>query len=133
MIDLLDLLAAAGVDPPRLRVVDVGAMALGAEAWDPLVERGVADVLGFEPQPDACAHLQAAAGPRRRYLPVALGDGERWPFHHCAAPMTSSVHAPDLALAARFQNLAPLMRVVEVGEIQTTRLRACRTRTAPIS
>ena len=121
-MDIVSFLETQGLAVPRVRIVDVGAMMLDANPWEALVERGVAEVLGFEPQAAECAKLQAHATGNRRYLPYALGDGGRWPFHHCRAPMTSSVFRPNLELVTRFQNLADLMQVVATGEIETRRL-----------
>lgn len=121
-MDIIGFLQRQGVQVPRLRIVDVGAMLLETNPWDVLVERDLADVVGFEPQPEEWAKLQAHGSRNRAYLPYALGDGGRWPFHHCRAPMTSSIYPPNLQLAARFQTLADLMEVVGVDEVETRRL-----------
>lgn len=123
MSALLDMIRGQGVEAPTIRILDVGALSVGGQdAWAPLVDSGAARLLGFEPQAEACAQCNAAAGPYRRYLPLALGDGRVHRFHRCNAAMTSSMYPPNRALVERYQNLAELMQVVEVSEIPTTRL-----------
>lgn len=121
VIDPIDLLSTQGVALPPIGIVDVGSMRIGQDPWDRLVARGVARVVGFDPQADASASgPQAETG--RCISRYALGDGKTWPFHHCAAPMTSSMLPPNLGLAARFNQLADLMRVVEIVQMPTRRL-----------
>ena len=122
MIDIIDGLTAGGAPPPPLQITDIGAMAIGAEPWDALVDRGAATLLGFGPQPDECARCNAAARPNRRYLPHALGDGNPWPLHRCSYPATSSMLEPNTAFVEQFQNLGELMQVVAVTEVPTIRL-----------
>lgn len=122
MIDILGFLGEQRIAPPHVHIIDVGAMMIGANPWDALVQQRAATVTGFEPQADECARLEENAGPNHRYLPYALGDGARRRFHRCNAPMTSSMYEPNLKLAGRFQRLAEFMQVVEVSEIPTTRL-----------
>lgn len=44
MINILDVIPS----PPVVRVIDVGAMAVGEHVYAPLVNAGIASVLGFE-------------------------------------------------------------------------------------
>lgn len=122
MIDLVDLIAGHGLDAPQLRILDIGAMSLGAEPWDQLVDRGHAELLGFEPQAAECGRCNAAARPHRRYLPLALGDGATWPFHICCGAATSSVFAPHTDVIERFSGLVELMAVERIETVATTRL-----------
>ena len=56
-------------------VVDVGANPLGAPPYRSLLDMGGCDIIGFEPQPEAFAALEAVRSPRERYFPFAVGDG----------------------------------------------------------
>lgn len=109
---------------PRLRVVDVGALSLG-EGSDPyakLVAAAPCEILGFEPIAEECARLNRTARPGCRYLPHAVGDGQRHVFRQCNAPMTSSLFEPDRDLLCMFHGLDELTRVVSREPVQTVRL-----------
>jgi FkbM family methyltransferase len=124
MIDIVDFLQALGVQAPVIQVTDVGALRLGQESWDDLIDRGAARLLGFEPQMagETSAPPAAEAAPPRRFLPDAVGDGEVWPFHRCAFPATSSMFEPDLAFVSQFNGLERLMQVLETTTLPTRRL-----------
>jgi FkbM family methyltransferase len=119
MSGLINLLRQVGVEPPRLKFIDVGAMDVGRSRWDRLLATGLVDVVGFEPDPEAFARLAKTAGCGRTFLPHALGDGTRRRFHVCAFPATSSLLEPNTALIQRFTSLAELMAVQRVEEIET--------------
>jgi len=122
MIAIVGFLEQHGVLVPPILITDVGAMAVGGDPWDPLVERGTASVLGFEPQTEERRRLEAQGRANRRILPDAIGDGVEWPFHRCNYPMTSSMYPPNADFVTRFQNLGELMRVVDVTRVATRRL-----------
>lgn len=118
-----DILSVIG-RPPKLTVVDVGAMPLGnnRDAYSPLIEAGVATVIGFEPDERGFAKLQANASPGRIFLPYAIGDGTEQQFHICNYPMTSSLLEPDHATVDLFPSLGELMQVERTVPIKTHRL-----------
>jgi protein O-GlcNAc transferase len=110
--------------PPPLTAVDIGAMLLPNDT-DPLARlstAGLATVIGFEPLEAECARLNAAGVRGRQYLPYAIADGRRRTFYVTNTGMTSSLLRPDLALAESFYNLAELMQVTAMPEIDTRRL-----------
>lgn len=112
------------VMPPLMTAVDIGAMLLEG-AVDPfarLNKLGRLNIIGFEPQPAECAKLNALALGGRQYLPYAVADGTRRRFFVTSTGMTSSLLAPNIAFAQRFNNLAELMRVVATPEVDTVRL-----------
>ncbi len=108
---------------PPLKIVDVGAAA-GSDppAYARLLQGLSCDVVGFEPDMPAFERLIAAAKAGHSYLPYVIGDGSRHAFYHCSAPHCSSLFEPDTALAARFHNLAELLEVVDIREVETRRL-----------
>jgi len=109
--------------PPRIRAVDVGAMLL-SENVDPLLrltQAGLAELVGFEPQPDECARLNALRLPNRRYLPYALADGSVRTLYVTNTAMTSSLLRPNTKLVSLFQALPELMQVVATPQIATLR------------
>ncbi len=118
--DILSILP----NKPTITVVDVGAMTLGSgrDCYQPLIDAGIAKVIGFEPVESEHARLQAMARPGRTYLPYAIGDGSVQPFHVCNASMTSSLFKPNHDLTDHFTRLSELMQVVKIVEMKTHRL-----------
>jgi hypothetical protein len=77
-------------------VVDVGAYPIdGDPPYKSMLAAGLCRVTGFEPQEDALARLNAKKGPTDRYLPYAIGDGERHRLRICRAPGMTSLLEPD--------------------------------------
>ncbi|MCC6303511.1 MAG: FkbM family methyltransferase [Gammaproteobacteria bacterium] len=119
MFDLHEILDQP---PPPLTVVDVGAASMG-EGTDPyenLVRQPGVNVIGFEPNQEACAKRNAGARPNQRYLPYFIGDGAPHRFYQCANPLTSSLYEPNHPLLDKFQNLS--LPVTGVSSVQTVRL-----------
>jgi len=87
-------------DLSLINIVDVGANPLsGAKGpYQMLVDRGLASLVGFEPDPAAFDRLQAIKGPGERYLPVAVGDGKRHQFRICAMSGMNSLLPPNFDL-----------------------------------
>lgn len=106
-----------------IEILDVGANPIdGDPPYLPLLQTGLARVTGFEPQPDAFARLQAATGPRERYLPHALGDGAEHELRICAESGFTSILEPDVAQLALLTDFPRLARVVDRVPIHTRRL-----------
>lgn len=109
---------------PKIKVVDVGAMLLEGSppVYAPLIEKGLATVIGFEPVQTECDRLNSVFGSDHRFLPYVIGNGTRRTFHVCNFTMTSSIYEPNLPLAEKFQNLGNLLQVVRSEEVATHRL-----------
>jgi FkbM family methyltransferase len=111
-------------DPPRIKIVDVGAMSIGEEK-DPyarLMKTVPTEVIGFEPVAKECESLNLRARPGCVYLPYAVGDGTEQVFHECNFPMTSSLLEPNDDLLAMFHELRDITRVVATRRVRTMRL-----------
>jgi FkbM family methyltransferase len=107
----------------RIKVVDVGANPIdGVPPYAPLLHAGDADVVGFEPNVEALAKLNARKGPTETYLPHAVGDGGPHTLHICAAQGMTSLLAPDPAVLSRFHGFPDWGRVVDTRTIETVRL-----------
>jgi FkbM family methyltransferase len=104
----MDLLSEI-LRPGRLTaIVDVGANPIdGDPPYKRMLAAGLCDVVGFEPQPEALAKLQAAKGAQERYLPYALGDGTRQQLNVCALEGMTSLKVPKPEHLALF-NLFPI-------------------------
>lgn len=121
MFSLIDML---GKRAPQLKVVDVGAMWLGADdpPYGALTKAGRCGVVGFEPQQNECDKLNKMGLKRQSYLPYFIGDGAERTFHLTSAPMTSSLYEPNAALLSLFQMLNELTTTVSTTEVTTKRL-----------
>jgi FkbM family methyltransferase len=107
----------------RIKGVVVGANPIdGTPPYRDLLLAGDADVVGFEPNREALAKLNAAKGPNETYLRYAVGDGGRHTLHYCAAPGMTSLYKPNLSVLGLFHGFANWARVVATEEIDTVRL-----------
>ncbi len=109
---------------PKIKIADVGALPIEGmtNSWASLVEQGLCEIIGFEPNEEGCAKLNAEAKPSQRYLPYAVGDGKPATFRQCNFPMTSSLFEPNAALLDSFTGLGELTQVVSRDPIETHRL-----------
>ncbi len=121
MFSLIDML---GRRAPHMKVVDVGAMWLGADdpPYGALTKAGKCDVIGFEPQQNECDKLNKMGLKRQSYLPYFIGDGSKRTFHLTSAPMTSSLYEPNTSLLNLFQLLHELTTTVSTSSVTTKRL-----------
>lgn len=107
----------------KIKVVDIGANPIdGAPAYQPLLQNGHAEVVGFEPAPAALAELNLKKGPHETYLPLAVGDGKRHTLHFCASSGMTSLFRPDMRLLNLLHGFPEWARVVNTEEIETHRL-----------
>jgi FkbM family methyltransferase len=107
----------------RVRVADIGANPIdGTPPYLGLLRAGHADVVGFEPNPDALAKLNQMKGPYETYLPYAIGDGERHTLHFCQAPGMTSLLVPNPAVLNLFHGFPEWGKVTSVMDVDTVRL-----------
>jgi FkbM family methyltransferase len=111
-------------DIPVVTVVDIGAMMLNNEisCAQGLVDRGKARMIGFEPNQEECAKVNAALGAPHQFFPYFVGNGEDRFFYETNYPMTGSLYPPNTDLLDRYQNLGELTRLVATHPVKTTRL-----------
>ncbi len=104
-------------------VVDIGANPIGREApYKQLLDRGIARVVGFEPDPDALEELNEKSGRNETYLPYAVFDGSTHQFRVCHAPGMSSLLEPNHDLLQYFHGFSNWGAVRERREVKTVRL-----------
>lgn len=85
-----------------LTYVDVGARGELDEPWS-LMPAGSLDVVGFEPDPEACAILNAHRPTGWRYVPAALwSQDSKVTFHINHQPSTSSVFPANIEKICRY-------------------------------
>jgi len=107
----------------RVKVVDVGANPIdGNPPYEPLLRHGLAEIVGFEPQPKALATLQAAKSSAETYLPHVIGDGRRQELRLCQAPGMTSLLEPNPDLLKLFHFFPEWSEVVKREPVDTVRL-----------
>ncbi len=107
----------------RVKIVDVGANPIDGDVpYGPLLTTGFADVVGFEPNPQALMKLNALKGATEQYLPYAVGDGDVHTLHFCAGAGMTSLLKPNIPLLSMFYNFAELAQVIGTQEVETRRL-----------
>jgi FkbM family methyltransferase len=101
--------------PERLTaVVDIGANPLssdGAPPYKEMLHKRLCTLVGFEPQLEALARLNAQRSDLETYLPYAVGDGGKGILKLCRAQGMSSLLTPD----PRILNCFP--HFVEYGDV----------------
>ena len=108
----------------NINIVDIGAMMLGdeKEPYRPLLNAGKASVVGFEPNEQECAKLNALGG-TSRYYPYFIGDGSERTYYETNYSMTGSLYRPNTPLLEKFHCLAELTKLqAEHPGIKTRRL-----------
>ena len=107
----------------RVKVVDIGANPIdGSPPYAGLLKAGQADVVGFEPNPDALDRLNTQKGPNETYLPYAIGDGGPHTLHICMAQGMTSLLKPDPVVLGCFHGFPDWGRIVDTRSVKTVRL-----------
>jgi FkbM family methyltransferase len=110
--------------PQRLTaVVDVGANPIdGDTPYKSLLERRLCTVVGFEPQPDGLAVLNARKSDLESYLPHVVGDGGPATLHITALPGMTSLLEPNQTVLRLFHDFEKWATVLQNVPVQTRRL-----------
>jgi FkbM family methyltransferase len=101
-----DVSAVAGLLERPLVAIDVGCRDGVRPAWRELAPHAL--LVGFDPDPDECVRLNAAAGnaAHERYEPIALAANEgEATLHLTADPQSSSLYPPDARAIRRYPEL----------------------------
>lgn len=111
---------------PLVTVVDVGAMLEGKSRFEGVVERGMARIVGFEPDSTEYQKLKAQADENHIFLPYFLGTGEPSTFYRCHYNGCSSLYKPDARIIDLFTSLGDpanaFFEVISTTEVKTARL-----------
>jgi FkbM family methyltransferase len=105
-----------------INVLDVGAAFIERPPYQSLVDAGRARIFGFEPNQQACEHLNDKYGSPHRFFPLFVGNGGPATFHETNWGPTGSLYEPNSRLLEKFQNLAELAIPVAAHAVNTTRL-----------
>jgi FkbM family methyltransferase len=112
--------------PERLTaVVDIGANPIttdGDPPYRPMLVGRLCTLVGFEPQPDALAALNARKSDLETYLPYAVGDGSTGILKLCLASGKSSLLTPEPRVLACFPHFSEFGEVVREIPVETRAL-----------
>jgi FkbM family methyltransferase len=104
-------------------VLDVGAsLSNTAPPYQPLIDAGLARIIGFEPDRNECAKLNAHFGPPHEFFPYFVGDGNPATFHETNWFGTGSLYKPNTKLLERFQDLSHAVTLVAEHPVKTKAL-----------
>ncbi len=111
---------------PPVTIIDVGAMLEGKNRFDGLLEKGLARVIGFEPDPTEYQKLKPREDERHAFLPYFVGNGKSATFHRCRYNGCSSLYRPNRKLLDLFTSLGDpangFFEVLSTSEVMTVRL-----------
>jgi FkbM family methyltransferase len=111
--------------PQRLTaIVDIGASPLdgGDPPYMPMLARQLCSLVGFEPQTDALAALEARKSPLETYLPYAVGDGSRGQLNVCRATGMTSLLVPNERVLQCFPGFEAFGEVLSTLPVDTRTL-----------
>ena len=104
-------------------IVDIGANPIdGDPPYKLMLEKGLCEVIGCEPQEEALRKLLERKGPLETYLPYAIGDGQQHTLHQCSVSGMTSLYKPDLRYLRAFTQFETLGNVESLHNISTQRL-----------
>jgi len=95
-------------------------MDLGECHYKPLIEQGICEIIGFEPNEEECEKLNKAGN--GRYFPYFIGTGEEETFYECNFPATSGIFRPNTELLKKFQHLDEVTTLAEESTVKTRTL-----------
>jgi FkbM family methyltransferase len=107
----------------RTHIVDIGAYPIdGKPPYWQMLQQGLCDVVGFEPQLDGFRKLDPAVSENAYYMDHAVGDGETHDIYHCFARGMTSLLRPNERVLNLFNGFAKFGTVEHVSETWSSRL-----------
>ena len=108
----------------KIKIIDIGAAEM--EGYTPsykiLMDLGIADIIGFEANQEACEALNKKNEITSLYLPYIIGDGTSATFYETNYAPTSSLYPPNTKLLEKFHYLNEFTTVIKEHQVQTHRL-----------
>lgn len=105
-----------------MTVLDIGASLTDTAPYQPLVDSGIARVIGFEPNSEECEKLKQLHGATHDFFPYFVGDGKPATFCETNWFATGSLFRPNKPLLELYQNLHEVTTLVAEHPIQTVAL-----------
>ncbi|PID50557.1 MAG: FkbM family methyltransferase [Proteobacteria bacterium] len=112
------------LDPNRLtEIVDIGANLVdGDPPYKPMLASGLCKVTGFEPQEVALLQLNSRKSPNERYLPYAIGDGDKHTLKICQTSGMTSLLTPNTTMLDLFEPFTEFGKIISEVPLKTKRL-----------
>jgi protein O-GlcNAc transferase len=105
-----------------ISIVDVGAALSETPPYQPMLDAGLARIIGFEPNPLECERLNKTFGLPHRFFPCFIADGRPSVFHETNWVLTGSLFPPNTLLLEHFQNLSEVVTPLAKHLVNTVRL-----------
>jgi len=108
-----------------IKIIDIGAADMKdgfPPSYQKLIDLEMAEIVGFEPNKQACKELNQNNKKGTLYLPYFIGTGESETFYETNWPPTSSLYSPNSELLEKFHNLNNITTVVKKRQVKTHRL-----------
>jgi FkbM family methyltransferase len=106
----------------KVTVADIGAALTESPPYQSLIDKKLARVIGFEPNPEECDRLNKFHGPPHVFYPHFIGDGREHVFYETNWAPTGSLFKPNMELLEKFTSLAELTTLQRSYPVQTCRL-----------
>ena len=103
-------------------LMDIGASLLEDPPYQPLIDAGLVSLIGFEPNREECAKLQAKYGAPHRFFPHFIGDGRPATFYETNWFATGSLFKPNKPVLEKFQNLYEMVTPLAEHPVETRAL-----------
>jgi len=107
-------------DNCTLKILDVGAALTDDPVYQHLIDIKRAQLIGFEPDPEACRQLNLRYGEPHRFFPFFVGDGRPGIYHQTNWGPTGSLFKPNTPMLEVFQLLAEVTIPVVAHPVATT-------------
>jgi len=103
-------------------IIDVGASLLEAPPYQPLIDNGVAHVIGFEPDEKEVKRLKETYEATHSFFPYFIGNGNDGTFHETTWVATGSLYPPKPSVLDKFQILGDVTTLVAKHPVKTKAL-----------
>ena len=111
-------------DNYKVNIIDIGAAEMEGviPSYKKLIDLEISEIIGFEPNEEACLALNKKNEIGSKYLPYFIGDGTIKTFYQTNWAPTASLYKPNKELREKFHTLSEITKVVKEHQVQTHRL-----------
>lgn len=107
----------------KIKIVDIGASPLGGQPpYKRLLDYDLADLVGFEPNPEQFQKLENMQQEGRKFYPYAIGDGTELNLNITHHRGFTSTLLPEQKTHSKIENFEQATRIVNRINTQTVRL-----------
>ena len=106
----------------KIKIVDVGASLIETPPYMPLIEKGLAKLVAFEPDPSECQRLSDVWGGDHHIVNQFVFDGSKKTFYETNWFATGSLYKPNTPLLEQYLNLSEVVRPIKEHMVKTVSL-----------